>query len=292
MSKFGEFYNRRYKLILIIPFFILVISLLIIVNFYNKNGDFFEKDVSLKGGVSATFYADKELTLDNVNSLLKGELGEVYVRSLASEEGNVRGFLIEASKINSDELKDILEKNLDIELNDENYFVQETGSRLGEDFYKQMIRAIIIAFILMGITIFIIFRSVVPSLAVILSAFLDIVGTIALINLIGIRVSSAGITSLLLLIGYSVDTDVVLTTRMVKRKEGNTWERIVNSAKTGLVMTLTSLAAVGVGYIFSNSLVLKQMFSIIFLGLIVDLVATYGMNAGLLKWYLDRKENG
>ena len=75
-------------------------------------------------------------------------------------------------------------------------------------------------------------------------------------------------------------------------KEGTVWERIVSSARTGLTMTITTLAAMAVGYIFADSLVLKQMFSIIFLGLIVDIISTYTMNAGLLKWYLERKESG
>lgn len=293
MSKLEEFYNKRYKVILLIPLIILILSILVIGNFYSKNGDFVEKDVSLKGGVSATIYLDKEFNLDEVESFLNRELSEgAFVRSLATIEGTTQGFLVQASDIDADKLQLILEDNLDIELNDENYFVEETGSKLGDDFYRQMVTAVIVAFVLMAITILIIFRKLIPSLAVVLSAFLDIVGTIALIDLFGIRVSGAGIAALLLLLGYSVDTDVLLTTRMIKRKEGSVWERIVSSAKTGLTMTVTTLAAMMVGFIFADSLVLKQMFLIIFLGLLVDIVSTYGMNAGLLKWYLERKGDG
>ncbi len=293
MSKFEEFYNRRYKLILIIPLVLFILSIAVIWSFNARYGDYIRKDFSLEGGVSATVYTDEKVEIKTIESLLKTEFGDdVLVRSLSTIEGTAQGLLVESNNIDADSLKGILESALGIELNDDNFFVEETGSRLGQDFYRQMVRAIITAFIFMGITIFIIFRKIIPSLAVVFSALLDIIGTVAIINLIGIRVSSAGIAALLLLIGYSVDTDVLLTTKMIKRKEGNVWERIVSSAKTGLTMTITTLVAMIVGYFFTDSLVLKQMFSIIFIGLVVDIISTYFMNAGLLKWYLERKEHG
>ncbi len=293
MGKIEEFYNKRYKLLLIAPLIIIILSFAIIGNFKAKNGDYVEKDVSLKGGVSATVYLQERVNSEEVNNFLGKELNEeVFVRNLATIEDVNQGFLVEVSNVDSEKLEKILEEYLKVDLNDENFFVEETGSKLGEDFYKQMVRAILIAFVLMGITVFIIFRKIVPSIAVILSALMNLIGTVALIDIFGIKVSAAGVSALLLLIGYSVDTDILLTTRMIKRKEGSIWNRIVSSAKTGLTMTAAALGAMGIGYIFAQSIVLKQMFSIIFLGLLVDVIATYIMNAGLLKWYLEKKENG
>ena len=81
-----------------------------------------------------------------------------------------------------------------------------------------------------------------PAFAVMLSAFADIIMTLAVVNLIGMNISTAGIIAFLMLIGYSVDTDILLTTRLLQRKTG------VNSAlfgafKTGITMTLTSIIA-------------------------------------------------
>ena len=221
--------------------------------------------------------------------MLKELDGDVFVRSLAILEGTLNVLLVEASDIDADGLKELLESQLGISLNDENYFVEETGSKLGEDFYKQMVSAVLIAFLLMALTILIIFRKIIPSVIVVLSALLDIIVTVAVIDLLGIRINAAGIAALLLLIGYSVDTDVLLLTKLIKSTEGSVWERIVSSAKTGLTMTVTTLSAMMVGFIFSSSLILKQMFLIIFIGLVVDVISTYLMNAGLLKWYLERK---
>ncbi len=177
-----------------------------------------------------------------------------------------------------------------IVLTENNYSVEEAGGSLGESFYRQMVVAIGIAFILMGIVVLIVFRTIIPSLAVISAALFDIVITVGILNLFGVRLSTAGISALLLLIGYSVDTDILLTTRVLKKKEGSVNKRILDAMKTGLTMTGTTIAALGVGFIVTNSPVLKQMFMIILIGLVVDVFATYLTNAGILKWYAERKE--
>ena len=292
MSLVENFYNKWYKILLFIPLLLFLLSVFTIWQFNEKYGDYFEKDVSLKGGVSATVYVDTPFNIQDLESFLKEKLSsEVFIRSLATTEGSIHGFLVEATDINAEHLQTLLEEFLNSDLNDENFFVEETGSKLGEDFYAQMIRAVIIAFVLMCITVFIIFRKVVPSLAVIFSALLDLIATIAVIDLLHIRISAAGIAAVLLLVGYSVDTDMLLTTRMIKRKEGSIWQRIVSSAKTGLTMTAAGLVTTLIGYFLASSLVLQQMFLIISIGLVIDVIATYVMNASLLKWYLEKKEH-
>ncbi len=285
------FYNKNYRKLLVIPVVLLLFSIVYLVIFSFQQGDIFRKDVSLQGGVSATFYVNKLLDINDIRSLLSKELrdSDVIVRSLVGIERARSGFIIEASNIDVDTLKQLLENNFDIILNDENFFVEETGSRLGEGFYKDMVRALIIAFVLMGIVVFITYRSIVPSFAVIASAFMDIVVTIAVIDILGIRISSAGFAALILLTGYSVDTDILLTTRVLRRREGTIWDRIKSSMATGLTMSATTVGAMIVGYIFSTSAVFKQMFIIITIGIFVDVIATYLMNAGILKIYMMKK---
>lgn len=209
---------------------------------------------------------------------------------LGGAGGSKEGFLVETSELDIDVLEASIENNFQIDLNDDNFFVEQTGSRLGQDFYKQMVRALIIAFVLMSLVILISFRSFIPSLAVVLSALFDLTVTLVIIDIIGIRISSAGIAALLLLLGYSVDTDVLLTTRMLKRRsEGEHWDRLIGAVKTGLTMTVTTIVAMLVAFLFSTSLVLKQMFLIILIGLVVDIIATYLMNAEILTWYMKRK---
>ena len=172
-----------------------------------------------------------------------------------------------------------------------NYSSEEFGSSLGQSFYRQMLMALGLSFIFMAIVVFITFRNFIPSIAVVYAAFMDIVIPVAITILFNIKISAAGISALLMLIGYSIDTDILLTTRVLKRKEGSIWERMTSSAKTGLTMTFAAIAALFSGYFISSSLVLKEMFFIIVIGLFTDIPSTWLMNAGILKWYVSKKEN-
>lgn len=287
-----EWYSKRYKILLVIPLIVLVISLGIILNHYSKTKDIFEKDVSLRGGVTATIYSQNNIDTKELNDFLTSKFSnaDISVRKL-TEFGSEKsiGLSIEASDVDANDLKNALEEKIGIELTTDNFSLEEVGSTLGESFYKQMLWAIIAAFVLMAIVIFWIFKTPVPSLMVVLVAFADIAGPIALLNLINFKISSAGISALLLLIGYSIDTDILLTTRVLKRSDGRVIDRIHSSFLTGLMMSLTSLGAVVVAYILSSSLVLKEVFFIIAIGLVFDIFNTWLTNTGLIMWYMERK---
>src|SRR3989338_5590436 len=98
----------------------------------------------------------------------------------------------------------------------------------------------------------------------------------------GMRVSTGGIAALLMLVGYSVDTDMLLTTRLLKRKEGTVFERTISSVKTGMMMTLTTVGALLVGLIFVKSAMIRQIMTIILIGLFADMAFTWIQNVGIL----------
>ena len=169
------------------------------------------------------------------------------------------------------------------------YSYEFIDSSLGESFFRQTFIALGIAFLFMGIVVFFYFRTLVPSIAVITAAFSDIIVTLAIVNLLGIRVGTAGLSAFLMLIGYSVNTDILLTTRVLKRKETTENERIYSSIKTGFMTAGTTMAAVTVGLLVTDSEVIRQIMIIIFIGLIVDMFNTWIQNVGLLRWYLEKK---
>lgn len=284
-----KFFEKNYKKIMVFPFLLLIVSLVFLGYEYSTTGDIVERDVSLKGGISATVYTDKAFNVNELETRLSSDLNsDVFVKELRDFSSNTRlGYIIEVGEVSvRDQLPSVLESNFGVELNSENYSVEEVGSSLGEGFYQDMLKAVIFAFVLMGMVVFIAFRSFVPSAAVILSALLDISATLMIVNLLELKVSTAGIAAFLLVIGYSVDTDILMTNRVLKRKEGGSViERLFDSAKTGLTMTATTFVALTVGYIVTSSFVLKQMFLIILIALVIDIISTYLMNAGILYWY-------
>jgi len=285
-------YNKHYKLLLLIPLILLVISLGYIYTFYQENNDFIRKDVSLTGGTVITVFLQEEISISSLESSLAEKLEDFSVREATGlTTGRQEAVIIESS-VESAELREAVEGFLGYELTQDNSTIEFTGSSLSEAFYSQLIKAIIFAFILMAIIVFLIFRSGIPSLAVILSAFADIVMTLALTNFLGVRLSSAGIVAFLMIIGYSVDTDIMLTSRLLKQHDNTLDKRLTSSLKTGLTMTLTSLVAVLLAFFITAGVseILRQIFLILTIGLSFDIINTWLMNASILKWYIDRRK--
>ena len=291
-NKIEKFYDKNYKKLLLIPNILLIIALAIIVYHYSTTGEIINKDVSLRGGVTATVYTDKQVDINELESYLKTKMGDALVRRL-SEFGTDKqiGFVIDTSNTNGDLLQKELETKLNLKLDQSNYSSEQFGSSLGQSFYRQMLIALGLSFLFMAIVVFITFRNFIPSTAVVYAAFMDIVIPVAITIIFNIKISAAGISALLMLIGYSIDTDILLTTRVLKRKEGSIWERMISSAKTGLTMTFAAIVALLAGYFITSSLVIKEMFFIIVIGLFTDIPSTWLMNAGILKWYVSKKEN-
>ena len=90
-------------------------------------------------------------------------------------------------------------------------------------------------------------------------------------------------------VGYSVDTDILLTTRVLKKREGKSiFEAIKGAFKTGMTMTATTFAAVVVALLFTQSEVIRQIMIVILIGLIFDVVNTWITNTVLLKMYIEK----
>ena len=278
---FRDLYEHKYKHLMIITLALLFISGGIIVANFLVTGEWIKKDISLKGGISLTVMTDTGF--DEVEAFFKERFpGSDYTMRKISG-----GFIIEAADIEEDTLFSAAQEKVG-ELNKDDYSIEVMGSALGASFFKETGLAIVIAFVLMAIVVFVTFRNLVPSLFVILAAFSDIVCTFAFTQLFGIKLSTAGIAAFLMLIGYSVDTDILLTTRVLRRKEGTVYDRTVGALKTGLTMSITSLVAISIGLIFSQSTVLRQIFIILFVGLLFDIINTWLQNAGILRWYLEK----
>lgn len=289
-SKLAGIYDKRYKELMTITIAILILAIALLGYNYATTGEIIQQGVSLKGGITLTIPQEKEIDTTALESDLHSKLpkADIEIRRL-TEAGILKSIIIEASDTDEDQLKQaVAESNL-IELNEDEYTIESMGSTLGASFFRQTIFAVILAFISMGLVVLITFRSLVPSLFVILAATSDIICTLATVSLLGMKLTTAGVAAFLMLIGYSVDTDILLTTRVLKRKEGTIFQRILGSMKTGMTMSITSFMAALLAYIFTSSDVIKQIMIIIVIGLFFDMLNTWIQNTGILRWYLERK---
>ncbi len=282
-------YDRTYKIMLIIPLALLVFSFVYMFQFYQKHHDFILKDISLTGGTSLTVNSDVDIV--KLKDFLSGKLHEFQVKEISDLRTGKRIAFIVETRSSPEEAKKFLEDFLGFPLDEKNSSIEFSGESISAGFYKQLQVALLAAFILMTLVVFFIFRTFVPGFAIILSAFADILMTLVTVNLLGIQVSSAGIIAFLMLIGYSVDSDILLTTRVLRTRGESVNSRIYGAFKTGMTMTLTALAAVVVALFIISGIsdVLKQIFTILTIGLFFDIFNTWVTNASILKWYADKR---
>ena len=291
LSYIGTFWDKHYKKLLWVTIIMLIIFGGVLGYSKYTTNEFIQKDFSLDGGLLITVQAEPTLSAADLETELQQTLGgSIHVIELRSiSSGGSNGYIVELESFDNDAALSAISSALGITLQD-NYTIEEVSSELGQSFLQSTIKAILVAFIVMSIVVFVYFREFIPSMAVILAGFSNLIGTLAIMNLLGMQLSTAAVAALLMVLGYSVDTDILLTTRLLRRHDGTLFVRLIDSMRTGLTMTAAAIVALGVGYIFSSSYVLQQMFLIILIGLVFDVIMTYGMNAGLLIWYLRKKK--
>ncbi|MDO8538086.1 MAG: hypothetical protein Q7S21_04330 [archaeon] len=189
-------------------------------------------------------------------------------------------------------LQQEIQKEFNLE-NDFRFQLREVGSSLGESFWQNAITITIASMILIIIVVFVFFREVVPSLAIIAAAIFDILCALGLMAWFGVNLTLATIPAVLSLVGYSIGTDILLTTRLLKRKEKTSSERTMDAFKTGITMTITTLVAVivllGFAY-FYQMLIVFEISIVLLFGLIGDVISTWMMNAPVLLMYLEKKK--
>src|SRR3989338_390037 len=290
-------YDRKYKLLLLIPFIVLILAFGQIFYQYYTTGDFFNKDVSLKGGVTITIPYARDFDAQTLDDSLSRafQQNDISVRLLKGA-GVTTGVIVEAdidgnNKQQLNPFIDEVGKSLKIDMDNTNYGIEIIGSSLGASFFRESIVALAVAFFFMGLVVFIYFRTYIPSLAIIIATVSDMAVSLAVVNLFGLEIGTAGIAAFLMLIGYGVDTNILLTVRVLKRKEDTVMQRVMSSLKTGMTMTFVAMLSVIVVLFVSQSDIIKQIMMITLVGLFADILFTWVQNVGLLRLYLERKSN-
>ena len=280
--------NFNFKQMLIFPVILLLLSLSILAYTTYKTGSPLELGLEFKGGTAIIF--DSLKTPDQLKEEFANYPG-VEVRQYSVGDRKIMEFSpMDAS------LKDTLIAKVKSESsNPDTVEIRDMGEQFSKSLQSQAVRAIVISFVFMAIVIFIIYRTFVPSVAVVISAFADITFAAAMTDVFGIFLSLGTVAALLMLIGYSVDTDILLTTRLLKRK-GELNDKIKDAMVTGLTMTLTALAALIAMFFVSSGLItsftridiIRDISVVLIFGLIADIINTWMTNVGILRWYMEK----
>ena len=269
---YDEYSNRQ---LAAVPLAVLAVVLLIILGAYVLTGTPVDLGIEFTGGTELRFDAGGASDAE-VRETFSG----VEVENLRSV-GNERELVV-GPEVDSERLETLAE--------DAGYDVLSIESRsanFGADAQQQAIIGLTIAFVGMSVLVALIFRTFVPSLAIVASAFSDIAIPIALMNVLGIDLTLGAVAALLMLIGYSVDSDILLNNHVLRR-HGGFYESSYRAMRTGVSMTLTSISAMTtmaiVAWLFGIELMFDIALILVF-GLSADLLNTYMLNMSLLRWY-------
>ncbi len=156
-------------------------------------------------------------------------------------------------------------------------------------FYSSSLIMYILPIIIFCGLVYLYIRQSIISFGIVLCAISDVLFSLAIFNLFGMKLSIAGVAAFLMLVGYSIDTDILLSVRVQKRREGSVFDRVVGALKTGVTMSSCAFIAVLIAYLFTHSVVIKEIMFILMAGLIGDVIFTWIQNAGILRWYLEGK---
>jgi len=263
-----------------VPLAVLAVALLIIAGWYVATGAPVDPGLDFTGGaelrvavdapdgqarerIQQTFDPSPATVRQVSNSdtyILTFQTDEVGIAAL-EEQARAAGFTVESS--------------------------YSVSASFGSRTQLQALLGVAIAFLGMSALVFLMFRTFVPSIAVVISAFSDIVIPVALMNVLGIELTLGTVAALLMIIGYSVDSDILLNNHILRRS-GGFYESTHRAMRTGVTMTLTSLAAMAVmaavATVFGIQL-LASIGLILVFGLATDLMNTYMLNLSLLRWY-------
>lgn len=194
-------------------------------------------------------------------------------------------FDMEADNFLTENEKSTLENVISTQLEVENkVHVYSMGSIITSIYSEQARNAMIGAVVAMGIIIFIAFRRRFTVGAILLVVGLDMLSVFGCMAIFGVPLSLGSVAGLLMLIGYCVDTNILLSTRVLKRVSGEAREHAADAMKTGLMMSGTTLIVLITLNLLTTASLLAELSAVLIFGIIIDIFNTWFLNAGLLLW--------
>jgi len=274
---YEEYDNKQ---LLFIPLSVLAVSLLIIAIWFVTTGSPVILGIEFVGGTELRVTPDGDVSNPQQQLQSSFETTPSSIQSVPSDNSYIVSF--KGGGTDTGALTQQAEQA---------GFTVQSSSQISPSFGGEAqttaLFGMLIAFIAMSIVVFLLFRTVVPSVAVVASAFSDMVVPIALMNLLGIELTLGTVAALLMLLGYSVDSDMLLNDYVVRRSN-EFYSGVYEAMDTGLTMTTTSIIAMAVLAIGATIIgipLLQDIGIVIGLGLLVDVMNTYMMNVSLLRWY-------
>ncbi|MBC5792941.1 MAG: protein translocase subunit SecF [Nanohaloarchaea archaeon] len=288
-EKYFDSIYEEYDKYLVVPVALIALSVLALGFSLVTTGEVVQKGLDFTGGTEATYSINESFTTGEIEQVfLDAGRSKVQVFKTTSGENTGLSVRVPPPKLKGQEAAEILNSagyNVSVQS------TRELSASVSDAFFTQAVLAFVMAFTIMSLVIFYAFKDLTPSAAVIFAAAGDIIFALAGMSILGIPLTLGSLAALLMLIGYSVDTDIVLSTRVLKQERNTVKDRIWDSMKTGVTMSSGGIAGFTLLYIVSQMIVgpseLSNIAAVMVIGLLADMPFTWFGNAIILKKYVD-----
>jgi len=286
---FEQYFNQLYPNLekyFFVPLAMIAFALLVLTGNYLVNGQVLNLGLDFTGGTEMQFSVEEDFSTTEIESAFSAA-GFDDIEALEQVTADETYLVIRFPG-------DLREEEAESVLNDNGYNIElqslsTLDATVSSEFFTQAMLAFAIAFTIMSIVVFIAFKDLVPSFAVIFAIAGDILFAMSGMAILGIPLTLGSLAALLMLIGYSVDTDIVLSTRVLKQRRGSLKSRVWSSTKTGITMSSGGIAGFTLLYAVSWMIVgpseLSNIAAVMVIGLVADMPITWLGNAVILKKY-------
>lgn len=272
----------NYKLLIIIPVLMIIICSVYLV--WSAGTNNIKLDIDLKGGTQLMVESSSPIDSAKMEGILSKYDANIRIARGVSTYSMIISF--DSATNTTDVISTLKENGYDFK----NYSEQTIGPVLGASFFNQAIIALLIAFALIAVAIFAVFKIPIVSLYAAACPAFDIIELLAISQMLGVKLSLVVFATLLMLIGESVSDDVMVASRVLKEGEFGITERFKGGFKTSLTSTMAMIVATAAMFMISVSSVISQIAFILFIGLMLDFMNTWLFNATLLRMYVEKKE--
>lgn len=271
--------NRK---LLILPLALLFVSLLVIIGWTVVTGYPVDRGMVFTGGSEVRIGVDD--TVDDPRAEIESIYGD-NAESITSVAGS-NDYIVQfpEGELTTDEIENPIQETDGLQVEQ----LSQISPSLGSEAQTTALYGLLAAFALMSIFVTLVFRNAIPALIVMVSVVVNLSVTISAMNILGISLTMGTVGALLMLIGYSVDSDILLNKRVLKQDKVDFVPKVHDAMRTGITMNVTSMSAMVVMFILATLFridLLADMGIVLAVGLFSDLIVTYLLNVTILRIY-------
>lgn len=257
---------------------------------YSSEGTPVPLGMDFKGGTLVRIQNINEPTSDNVASFREDFLKSQYISSGAEIEtrSSQSGIQIETTEIIDEDRQAstanwIKERLTEMGLGDSPVVsIDPMGPEIADFYRTKALYAAIAALVAMAVILFVALRRVPVVGNILLVVGLDFLGILGAMTILGVDLTRASMAGILLIFGYAVNTNILLSRNILKRKGGTDRDRAGRAMTTGIKMSSTSAAAMVVLNLVATATELNQISAVLVIGILVDMLNTWFLNSGMI----------